>query len=220
MSTPSQDPHEDQPVRDAGPPLDEAQVAVLLLHGRGASARGMLRLANEFAVPSVAYRAPQAARRTWYPQSFTAPLDENEPELSSALRKVESVLQEVADGGVSPDRTFLLGFSQGACLATEFAARNPQRYGGVVAFSGGLIGPEDAERQYEGSLDETPVFLGCSDRDPYIPEERVHRTADVLGEMGAEVTTRIYEGMGHTTNQDEIEHVRSLLDRTVSAEEE
>lgn len=219
MPTQPADPHQDQPVLEAGPPLDEAQAAVVLLHGRGASARGMLRLADELDASSTAYRAPQAARRTWYPQSFMAPLDENEPELGSALRTVDAVLRTIADGGVSADRSILLGFSQGACLATEYAARTPRRYGGVVALSGGLIGPEAAQRQYEGSLDGTPVFLGCSDRDPYIPEERVHRTADVLGDMGADVTTRIYKGMGHTTNRDEIEHVRSLLDRTMRASE-
>lgn len=215
MSTPTDDPHQGQPVLEAGPALNEARAAALLLHGRGASARGMLRLADEFDVSGVAYRAPQAAGRTWYPQSFTAPLKENEPALGSALRKVDTVLRTIGEGGVPPERTILLGFSQGACLATEYAARNPRRYGGVVAFSGGLIGPDDRIAARDGSLDDTPVFLGCSDRDPYIPEDRVHRTADVLREMEADVTTRIYEGMGHTTNQDEIEYVRSLLERTL-----
>jgi len=213
---PSSDgPHQGQPLLDAGAPLADAAVAMILLHGRGASAQGMLSLADELDVPDVAYLAPQAARRSWYPQSFMAPLDENEPELTSALRVLTDLLDDVREAGLAPDRTVLLGFSQGACLATEYAARHPQRYGGVVGLSGGLIGPEDDPLDHEGDLDDTPVFLGCSDQDPYIPLERVQDTADVLLNMGAQVTTRIYEGMGHTTNDDEISHVRSLLGRYV-----
>lgn len=210
-------PHQDQPVLTDGAALDDAQAAMILLHGRGASARGMLRLADELDVPDVAYRAPQAALRSWYPQSFMAPREQNEPELSSALRLVGDVLDTIRAAGLGPERTLLLGFSQGACLAAEYAARTPRRYGGVVGLSGGLIGPEDAPLDYEGSLDGTPVFLGCSDRDPYIPLERVRETADALRALDAEVTTRIYEGMGHTTNEDELQHVRSLLGRSVDA---
>lgn len=211
MTSKSDDPHRDQPVLEAGAPLAEARAAMILLHGRGASARGILQLAEEFEASDVAYRAPQAALRSWYPQSFMAPRQENEPELSSALRKVGAVLDRINEGGVPPAQTILLGFSQGACLATEFAARTPQLYGGIVGLSGGLIGPDDAAFDYDGSLEGTPVFLGCSDQDPYIPLDRVHLTADVLQELGADVTTRIYEGMGHTTNKDEIEHVQRLL---------
>lgn len=210
---PSNGPHQGQPVLDAGASLDEAEAAVILLHGRGASARGMLTLADELALSGVAYRAPQAAMRSWYPQSFLAPVEQNEPELTSALQAVADVIDTIRTGGVSTDRIVLLGFSQGACLATEYAARHSQRYGGIVGLSGGLIGPEEAPLDYEGDLEGTPVFLGCSDQDPYIPLERVRETADVLETLNAEVTTRIYEGMGHTTNDDEIEHVRSLLGR-------
>lgn len=206
-------PHNGQPVLEAGTALEEAQVAAILLHGRGASARGMLDIADEFSIPEVAYRAPQAARRSWYPQTFTAPIDENEPELSSALEVVGEVIDWVGAAGIGPERTVVLGFSQGACLATEFAARTPRRYGGIVGFSGGLIGPEETDFAYEGSLGGTPIFLGCSDRDPYIPLDRVYTTADVLGEMEADVTTRIYEGMGHTVNEDELQHARRLLQR-------
>ncbi len=211
----SSGPHDDQPLLEAGASLADATVAMILLHGRGASAQGMLGLADELNVPEVAYLAPQAARRSWYPQSFMAPTEQNEPELSSALQRISDLLDQIQEAGLGPDRVVLLGFSQGGCLATEYAARHPQRYGGVVALSGGLIGPEEAPLTYEGSLDGTPVLLGCSDQDPYIPLERVQDTADVLEEMGARVTTRIYEGMGHTTNEDELRHIQRLLGRYV-----
>lgn len=203
--------HQDQPLLDRGAALSEADVAVLLLHGRGASARGMLALADELDLPDVAYLAPQAAERSWYPQSFMAPVEQNEPALSSALQVVGDTIAHATDGGLTEERVVLLGFSQGACLATEYAARHPQRYGGVVGLSGGLVGPEDTDLSHEGSLDGTPVFLGCSDQDPYIPLERVEETATVFRRLGATVTKRIYEGMAHTTNDDELQFVRSLL---------
>ncbi|WP_263808810.1 alpha/beta hydrolase [Salinibacter sp.] len=203
--------HQGQPVHTGGAPLDDAQAGLVLLHGRGASAQGMLQLADDLDVPDVAHLAPQARMRSWYPQSFMAPRDQNEPELSSALDTVGTVLNDVREAGLGPARTVLLGFSQGACLATTYAAQRPQRYGGVVGLSGGLIGPEGAPFDYDGSLDATPVFLGCSDQDPYIPQERVEETAEVLRGLDAEVTTRIYEGLGHTTNDDELQRVRSLL---------
>jgi len=209
------DPHQGQPVLDDGAPLDTAQAALILLHGRGASAQGMLRLADALDVADVAALAPQAAQRSWYPESFLAPVEANDPELSSALGVVDALLDRTQDAGLGPARTVLLGFSQGACLATTYAARHPQRYGGVVGLSGGLIGPEGTTFDVDGSLDGTPVFLGCSDRDPYIPEERVHETADAFRRMNADVTARIYEGLGHTTNDDEFRHVRALLNRLV-----
>jgi phospholipase/carboxylesterase len=215
----SNDPHQDQPVRTGGAALDDAQAALILLHGRGASAQGMLRLADALDVPNVTHLAPQAAMRSWYPQSFMAPRDQNEPELTSALQVVTDTIETVQNGGLDPKRIVLLGFSQGACLATTYAAQNPQRYGGVVGLSGGLIGPEGTTFEYKGSLDGTPAFLGCSDQDPYIPQERVHETADVLQALDAEVTTRIYEGLGHTTNEDELQHIRSLLHRYVDRHE-
>jgi phospholipase/carboxylesterase len=213
---PSSDhPHQDQPVLEAGPAPSDAQAAMILLHGRGASARGMLTLADELDVPGVAYRAPQAARRSWYPKSFMAPIEENEPDLSAALRRIDDLIEQLCESSLTEEQILLLGFSQGACLATEYAARHPQRYGGIVALSGGLIGPEDTTFNYDGTLDGTPVFLGCSDQDPYIPLERVEETAEVLRQLGAKVTKRIYEGMGHTTNEDELDHVRTLLTQTV-----
>jgi phospholipase/carboxylesterase len=175
----------------------------------------MLALADELDVPDVAYLAPQAAHRSWYPQSFLAPIDENEPDLGSALQVVGDLIDRVCETTLTEEQIVLLGFSQGACLATEYAARHPQRYGGVVGLSGGLIGPEDTDFAFEGTLDGTPVFLGCSDQDPYIPLERVEETAEVFRHLSATVTKRIYEGMAHTTNDDEIDHVRTLLRRIV-----
>lgn len=204
-------PHRGQPVVEAGRPLNQADAAVVMVHGRGATAESILTLADELGRPDLACLAPQAAGYTWYPYSFLAPIERNEPYLSSALELLESVLAKVQAAGIPPERTVLLGFSQGACLSLEFAARHAQRYGGVVALSGGLIGPPGTLRDYTGSLDSTPVFLGCSDRDPHIPEERVHESAEVFRRMGARVTERIYPGLGHTVNEDELTWVADLL---------
>jgi predicted esterase len=204
-------PHQSQPIAVAGRPLAEAAAAMVMVHGRGATAESILTLAPEFGRPDFAYLAPQAADFTWYPYSFLAPMRQNEPGLSSALARIGEVLEKIAAAGIPPERTVLLGFSQGACLSLEFAARNARRYGGVVGLSGGLIGPPGTPRDYAGSLAATPVFLGCSDRDPHIPLARVEETAEVLGEMGAEVTKRIYPAMGHTVNEDEISWIQGLL---------
>jgi phospholipase/carboxylesterase len=209
------DPHRGQAVATAGRPLEEAGGAVVMLHGRGATAGDILSLAPELGRPDLAYLAPQAAGSTWYPYSFLAPLEQNEPWLSSALRAVGEVLERAAAAGVPAERTVLLGFSQGACLTLEYAARHARRYAGVVGFSGGLIGPPGTPRDDSlddrGSLAGTPVFLGCSDRDPHVPRERVDETARVLAALGAEVTERIYPAMGHTINQEELDFARRLL---------
>lgn len=206
-------PHQNQPLATAGATPEDAEAAVLLLHGRGATARSMLQFAEEFTDPSVVYLAPQAARNTWYPNSFLAPIEQNEPGLSSGLQAIDDGLAEIADAGIGSEHTLLLGFSQGGCLTAEFVARNAQRYGGVALLSGGLIGPEGTSRDYEGSLSDTPVFLGCSDDDPHVPQERVHESTDVFEDLGGDVTERIYEGMGHTVNEDELRVVTDLLDR-------
>ncbi len=216
MST-STDRHQDQPLHTAGVSLAEADVALILLHGRGASAHGMLRMVDEIDQPGGAYLAPQAAQRSWYPESFMAPVEQNEPALSSALQVVGDTISHATEAGLAADQVVLLGFSQGACLVTEYAFRHPKRYGGVVGLSGGLVGPDGTDFEATGTLDGTPVFLGCSDQDPYIPLERVQETADVFRRLQADVTERIYEGMGHTTNEDERQYVRSLLDRHVEA---
>jgi phospholipase/carboxylesterase len=202
----------------SGAPLGRAKAAVILLHGRGASAESMLSFADVFAQPDVAYLAPQAPGSTWYPYSFLAPFGQNEPALSHALEMVASTVSHIASHGLAPQRLVLLGFSQGGCLALEYAARNAQRYGGVVGLSAGLIGPPGTPRTYPGSLSGTPVFLGCSDVDAHIPVARVHESAEVLRRMGGEVTERIYPGMGHTINDDEVKHVRGILAGLVQAD--
>jgi predicted esterase len=186
---------------------------MILLHGRGASAEGMLSLADALAQPDIAYLAPQAARGTWYPYSFLAPLADNEPWLSSALQVIADVLRSLAAEGFPPERVGLLGFSQGGCLALEFAARHARRYGAVVGLSAGLIGPEGTPRDYVGSLAGTPAFLGCSDIDPHIPLARVRESTRILRQLGAEVQEQIYPCMDHTINDDEIRRVRGLLAR-------
>lgn len=204
--------HEHQPVLSGGIDLEEARVAMITVHGRGATARDILTLGAELRTTDVAYLAPQASQNTWYPYSFLAPLSQNEPYLSSALAKLDALVATIEEAGIPAERTMLLGFSQGACLATEYAARNPRPYGAVIGLSGGLIGAPGTPRDYAGSLSGVPVFLGCSDVDPHIPLERVHETAQTLERMGAIVTTRIYPGMGHTVNEDEIEFIQQLID--------
>jgi phospholipase/carboxylesterase len=203
--------HQGQPVLQAGVPLDVAQAAMVLLHGRGAGAEDILGLAQGFDAHGFVYLAPEAARRTWYPQSFLAPIAANEPWLSSALAVVDGLLQQIAAAGIPPERTMLLGFSQGACLALEYAARHAQRYGGVAGLSGGLIGREINPDAYRGSFAGTPVFLGCSDVDPHIPAPRVRQSASLLTGLGAQVTLRLYPHMPHTVNEDELEVVRGMM---------
>ncbi len=205
------DPHRDQPVLRAGAALDAAAAVMIMLHGRGATAENILGLMDELDHSDYAYLAPQAAGNTWYPYTFLAPLVNNEPYLSSALAKVENVLAMVVAAGIPAGRILLLGFSQGACLASEFVARNARRYGGLVALSGGLIGPDGTPRDYHGQLSGTPIFLGCSDIDPHIPKERVLESAEVFRVMGGDVTARLYPQMGHTINPDELEMVRSIM---------
>ncbi len=204
-----------QPVLEAGEPLDRARAALVMIHGRGATAESILSLAGELEQPGFAYLAPQAAGNSWYPYSFMSPIANNEPYLSSALAAVGGVLDRLEEAGIPPERIILLGFSQGACLALEFAARHARRYGGVIGLSGGLIGPDGTPRDYPGSLEGTPVFLGCSDVDPHIPKGRVVHSAQVLEELGGDVTARLYPGMGHAVNQDEIDFVRRLMASTV-----
>jgi predicted esterase len=211
MANFTQHPHQGQPVLHGGEALQEAKAAMILVHGRGATADSILTLADEFPVSGFAYLAPQAANGTWYPNSFLSPIVSNEPYLSSGLAVISSVFDSLEAAGIPPAQTILLGFSQGACLSLEFAARNAQRFGGVVGLSGGLIGPEGTPRNYSGALAGTVVFLGCSDVDPHIPLTRVHDSAEVLRRLGGGVTERIYPGMGHTVNEDEINFVLQLM---------
>ena len=206
------------PVLTGGEPLDGARAAMIMIHGRGATAADILALMTDLAQPGFVYLAPQAANNTWYPNRFLEPVAANEPWLSSALAVVEEALARVAQADIPPRRTMLLGFSQGACLTLEFAARHAQRYGAVVGLSDGLIGPDGTPRDYPGSLAGTPVFLGCSDADFHIPKERVDHTAEVLRRLGGEVTERLYPNMGHAVNEDEFGFVRGLMRRVASDE--
>lgn len=210
-------PHNTQPILAAGEPLESAIAAMIMIHGRGATAESILTLSQHFHMDGFAYLAPQAAHNTWYPQRFIVPQNDNEPWLSSAKDRVGDALQMVLDAGLSADNVIFLGFSQGACLATEYPARNPQKYGGIIALSGGLIGTDDEITGYDGSLDGTPVFLGCSDIDFHIPKERVQATADALKGIGGDVTMTLYPGMGHTVNDDEIEQVKHIMTQVLES---
>jgi predicted esterase len=207
----SNDPHRGQPLLTEGPAPADARLTAILVHGRGSTAESMLALARELHLDDVAYLAPQAGGNTWYPLPFLAPIHQNEPGITSGLRVLSRLIESLHERNVEPERVALLGFSQGACLALEFAARHARRYAGVFGLSGGLIGPPGTPRNYPGEFSGTPVFLGCSDVDSHIPLERVHESADVFRRMDATVDERIYPGMGHTVSRDEIEAIHNLL---------
>jgi predicted esterase len=213
MRSNADDPHRNQPILQRGAALDSAKGAVVLLHGRGASAEDILGLAQDFDLPDLAYLAPEAAEHTWYPYSFLSPIEQNQPWLDSALKVVGETVQRAITAGIERQKVAIVGFSQGACLATEFVARNAARYGGLVAFTGGLIGPPGAKFVYSGELAGTPCFLGAGDRDPHVPWKRVEESAAVLTSLGAVITLRRYPGLPHTINQDEIDHAKIILRR-------
>ena len=200
-----------QRVLQAGEPLTAARAAMVLLHGRGASAEDIMTLAAEVERPGWAYLAPQASGNAWYPNPFTAPLESNEPYLSAALDMVSKLVERV-EAHVPAQRIILLGFSQGACLTLEWAARNARRYGAVVGLSGGLIGPDGTPRDYPGTFDATPLFLGCSDVDPHIAMHRVVEAGEVFNSMGADVAIRFYPGMAHTVSVEELDQVLALVE--------
>jgi phospholipase/carboxylesterase len=199
--------------RAAGAPLSRARGAVILLHGRGATAESMLPLAEVLGQPDLAYIAAQASGRSWYPYSFLAPTEQNEPHLSRSLASIGRLVNELGAEGFGAERVVLLGFSQGGCLALEYAARNAQRFGAVVGLSAGLIGSELVPAAYKDSFAGTHVLLGCSDVDAHIPIERVRETAAMMRSLGADVSAHIYPGMGHTINDDEVRQVRIALAR-------
>jgi phospholipase/carboxylesterase len=204
-------PHQGQPVRTAGVPLGGAKAAMVMVHGRGATAESILTLVPALDVDGFAFLAPQASGNTWYPNSFLAPIPSNEPGISSGLQAIADVIARINDAGIPLDRVMLLGFSQGACLSVEYAARHAARYGGIACLSGGLIGPDSTPRNYTGSFDGTPAFLGCSDVDNHVPALRVTESAAVLRRMGADVTMKLYPGMGHLVNEDEIAAVAAMM---------
>ena len=198
-------------VRHFGEPLKDASGAVILLHGRGGSAEDILSLADALYLPQVAFLAPQAAANSWYPNSFLAPRDQNEPWLTSALRKVETTVKMATGAGIPAERIVIGGFSQGACLATEFVATHPRRYGGLIAFTGGLIGPPGADLTHNGDLAGTPAFFGSGDPDPHVPWSRVEESARIIGGMGAVVTVRRYKNRPHTISAEELDFAKGLL---------
>jgi phospholipase/carboxylesterase len=215
-------PHANQPILRAGTPLVEAEGVIVLLHGRGASAEDILSLgaalvSSQPDPPQLALLAPQAAGHTWYPNSFLAPREDNEPYLSSALVKVASVVAEIEAAGITRDRVVIAGFSQGACLTTEFVASNPARYAGLIALTGGLIGPLGMDLHHEGELHGTPALLLSGDPDPHVPWQRVEDSARELNRMGAVVEAVRYPGRPHTVSMPEIELARKLLTKAFAA---
>ena len=209
-------PHAGQSVLGWGKPVGQAPIVVIMIHGRGAGPENILELAPALAHPNATYLAPAAANNTWYPYSFMSDLARNEPFLSSALSVLGALVSDIEAAGIKRDHIVMMGFSQGACLTTEFAIRNASRFGAFAAFSGGAIGPPGTKwgvgSAELGGFDGTPIFFGCSDVDPHIPEPRVIESAELCERMGATVTRRIYPGMGHLVNDDEIAHARRLLD--------
>lgn len=210
-------PHAGRAPLAAGAPPGEASGALVLVHGRGGSAEDILGLADALGRPDLAVLAPRAAGNTWYPQSFLAPVEANEPGRSSGLAVLESIVSELAASGIPSDRVILAGFSQGACLTLEYVARHPRRYGAVAGLTGGLIGPPGSLGGYEGSLEGTPVFLGSGDPDPHVPWARVEETAEILGRLGADVELERYPGRPHTVSEDELLRLDSLVERALAA---
>jgi phospholipase/carboxylesterase len=205
------DPHKDTPVLFSGEDSAKAKAAVIMMHGRGSGAEEILSLAEEFPDEGFVFAAPQAENNTWYPYSFLYPIEQNEPGITSGLKKIESVILELTKKEIPNEKIMLLGFSQGACLALEFSARHPARYGGIIGLSGGLIGQKIIDEKYTGNLDHTPVFLGCSDVDPHIPLERVSHSAEIFIKLNGNVEKRIYKNMHHTINKDEISYITELM---------
>lgn len=207
-------PHQSTQIAEGGVPASEGDAAMIMIHGRGATAPSIIQLANEFeTVKKLTLRAPQASGNTWYPYSFMAPSEQNQPGLSSGLQKIYDIVQDLKSDGFSEEQIYFLGFSQGACLASEYVARHPAKYGGLIALSGGMIGngPEVPREEYEGDLKATPIFMGCSDVDPHIPKERVNESEEVFTKLNANVTKKLYPGMGHLVNEDEIKHIEEML---------
>ena len=204
-------PHTGQPVATLGPDPEKSRAAMIMIHGRNATPASILELVSLIGVPDIHYVAPAAADNTWYPYSFLEDIEKNEPGISSGYSVIDGLVKDLMGRGLQREQIFLLGFSQGACLASTYAVRHAARYGGVFALSGGLIGPPGTSWDFPGSFDGTPVFLGCSDVDGHIPKERVEESAEVFRRMKAAVTLRLYAGMGHTVSVDEVTFIRQTL---------
>lgn len=195
----------------AGKPLNEATKALIMIHGRGGDARDILGLASHLNVSDYALLAPEATNNTWYPNSFLAKPEQNEPWLSSALDLLKATVEQVTTQGIKAENIYFLGFSQGACLTLEFVTRNAQKFGGVVAFTGGLIGDEVNTKNYSGDFNGTPIFIGTGNPDPHVPLERVNESVRILEKMNAKVSLKVYNGRPHTISQDEIEEANTLI---------
>ncbi len=205
-------PHQNQQVLKAGADLKDAKAVMIMIHGRGASAESILQLGTALNhADKITFLAPQAFNFTWYPYSFLAPQEQNQPGLNSGLQAIFDIIALVETQGFAKDKIFLLGFSQGACLASEFVARHPTKYAGLIALSGGLIGDTILSDNYSGNLKQTPVFMGCSDVDPHIPTQRLTETATIFENLNGSLTKKIYPGMGHLVNDDEINHINQML---------
>lgn len=215
---PIQGPHQQEKTIVTGKEPEYADAAMIFVHGRGASADSILTLVNELDdTENMHFAAPQAKNYTWYPYSFLMPTEQNEPGISSGLQAIYDIIEDLNERGIPKEKIILLGFSQGACLASEYVARHPARYGGLIAFSGGLIGEKVIAENYSGDLKGTPYFVGCSDIDSHIPEERAHESAAVMEKLGAAVTKKIYPGMGHTVTPDQLRHAQMIVNSVLSS---
>ncbi|MGM0745613.1 alpha/beta hydrolase [Rhodohalobacter sp.] len=211
---PFEGPHQKSKTVAAGVNPENADGAIIMIHGRGATAESIITIANEFDAKNLHFVAPQASGNTWYPNSFMAPSERNEPGISSGLQAIFNIITNLEEQGIPKRKIIILGFSQGACLATEFVARHPARYGGLIAFSGGMIGKGDTVNPYNytGSLDGTPYLVGCSDKDAHIPVERVEESVQIMKKLGASINKKIYPDMGHTIIRDEIEEAQKIIE--------
>ena len=208
--------HENQSIKAVGVPIQKAKAAMLMLHGRGATADNILGMVNHIGYFPVAYSAPQAANFSWYPHAFTAEFSDNEPHFSSALDVIASIITNFKESGIPAENIIIMGFSQGACLALEFVARSPERFGAVMAFSGGLMGPEGTELSFPGSLADTPILMGCGDEDEHIPLERYWRSVEVMKKMGGDVRAKFYPGLGHQMIDEEIHEIGLLMEKVIN----
>jgi len=208
---PTRGPHQNQPAEEYGPSLSRAKAAMIMMHGRGATAKSMLPLAEQLAQPDFFYIAPQAKHHTWYPYSFLESQEKNKAGIMSGLQVIYDLLQNIRETGLEYEKMILLGFSQGACLALDFITRHPQTLGGVAALSGALIGKQISEKDYTGNLHKTPVFIGCDEKDPYVPMNRLHLTSDIIHSLNGKVNKQIYRDMGHKVNEHEIKIIRGMM---------
>jgi phospholipase/carboxylesterase len=198
-------------IKTSGKPLDQAEKALIMIHGRGGSAEDILGLSQHLIVQDYALLAPQATNGSWYPFSFIAPSEQNEPWLSSAVETIEKTVKTALDAGIKAEHIYFFGFSQGACLTLEFLARNAQKFGGAAAIIGGVIGEKINRENYKGDFAQTPILLATSNPDFHVPVERVYATANILKEMNADVTEKVYENFGHSINQEEIELANKII---------